>query len=171
MQFGNGWRNAQQDVAAGIGLAAALSGHCEFGCTSCRACVVNAILQNRFGRICIASEPMFRSAVQHLRQVLHRISPGLLAALRGEDAYRSMAEPVRPENRISLLSVVREKSGGRLMGVEQIEGAWADCAWIEHGMRQKRRFSLNALEVVPALTGDEYRWREAFRAASHQKVG
>ena len=82
-----------------------------------------------------------------------------------------MAEPDPPDSRISLLSVVREKTGGRLMGVEQIEGPWADCAWIEHGLRQKRRFSLKALEVVPALTDDEYRWREAFRAASHQKVG
>ena len=104
---------------------------------------------------------MFRTAVVRLRLALHRI-------LQKEEG----ATTAEPAARISLLSVVREKRGSRrLMGVEQIEGPWADCAWIEHGTRQRRRFSLNALEVVPALTDDEYRWREAFRAASHHKVG
>lgn len=109
---------------------------------------------------------MFRTAVSRLRSAFQRLSPTLL---RKEDGH---SDPGPGDSRISLLSVVRERKGGpRLMGVEQIEGTWADCAWIEHGMRQKRRFSLSALEVVPALTDDEYRWREAFRAASHHKVG
>ena len=57
------------------------------------------------------------------------------------------------------------------MAVEQILGDAADCAWFEGGERRTRRFPLRSLEVVPALGADDQRWREAFRAASHKKVG
>lgn len=74
--------------------------------------------------------------------------------------------------RISLLSVVRECGGQRYMAVEQIEGEWADCAWIDPaGLRRTARFRIASLEVVPALGLDDHLWRQAFRAARHQKVG
>jgi len=73
--------------------------------------------------------------------------------------------------KISLLSVVREKDGERYMAVDQIVGDWAECAWMESGTRQSRRFRLDALEVVPAAGIDDRQWREAFRAASHARVG
>lgn len=73
--------------------------------------------------------------------------------------------------RISLLSVVREKNGKRYMAVDQINGNSADCVWLEGGLRKRRQFPLHALEVVPALGADDHLWREAFRAATHKKVG
>jgi len=73
--------------------------------------------------------------------------------------------------RISLLSVVREKNGKRYMAVDQIEGTLADCVWLEGGLRKRRQFPLRSLEVVPALGADDHLWREAFRAATHRKVG
>lgn len=57
------------------------------------------------------------------------------------------------------------------MAVEQILGDWADCAWFEGSERVTRRFRIASLEVVPALGADDQRWREAFRAATHKKVG
>ena len=57
------------------------------------------------------------------------------------------------------------------MAVEQILGEAADCAWFEGRERRTRKFPLAALEVVPALGADDERWREAFRAATHKRVG
>lgn len=89
--------------------------------------------------------------------------------------HRARATAAAPEGavhaRISLLSVVKEAGGQRYMAVEQIEGEWADCAWIESGVRRTARFRITSLEVVPALGIDDHLWRQAFRAARHQKVG
>lgn len=73
--------------------------------------------------------------------------------------------------RISLLSVVRLKSGGRYMAVNGIDGPWADCAWFADGVRQSARFRIDDLEVVSALDADDALWREAFRAADHKRIG
>lgn len=92
--------------------------------------------------------------------------------MRGTACYRVTA---RCHNRgvgsLSLLSVVRERGRDRYMAVEQILGDWADCAWFEGNERITRRFPVASLEVIPALGADDQRWREAFRAASHKKVG
>lgn len=73
--------------------------------------------------------------------------------------------------RISLLSVVRPKDGDQYMGIVQIHGLFADCAWIKDGHRHTARFPLADLEVVPALSADDARWRQAFTAVGHKKVG
>jgi hypothetical protein len=69
------------------------------------------------------------------------------------------------------LSVVREKGRDRYMAVEQILGQHADFAWFDGKERSTHRFPIASLEVVPALGADDQRWREAFRAATHNRIG
>jgi hypothetical protein len=95
-----------------------------------------------------------------------------LVHLRATACYRRAGRCHNPRvGRISLLSVVRERGHDRYMAVEQILGDRADCAWFEGSERVTRRFPIASLEVVPALGADDERWREAFRAATHKKVG
>lgn len=77
------------------------------------------------------------------------------------------------DSRLSLLSVVRRDGESRLMGVEEIDGDSVVCAWVQDGMRRTARYPRHQLHVVPALLDgpEEYRWREALRAASHRKFG
>ena len=72
---------------------------------------------------------------------------------------------------VSLLNVVRPKHGGRYMAVDQILGDHAECAWIDGGVKRTAWYPLADLEVVPALGPEDARWREAFRAGNHRKVG
>ena len=72
---------------------------------------------------------------------------------------------------VSLLNVVRAKRGGRFMAVDQILGDRAECAWVDGGVKRTAWYALEDLEVVPALGPEDARWREAFRAGNHRKVG
>ena len=112
------------------------------------------------------------SRVHALARSLARLLPGVESLLPHRPLASASAsnDAVLPA-RISLLSVVRETGGKRYMAVEEIEGEWADCAWIESGLRRTGRFRIASLEVVPALGVDDHLWRQAFRAARHQKVG
>lgn len=114
-------------------------------------------LMQRAGRI-----SSFGSALGRVLAWLNP-QPGHYGAEHGSD---TAGQP-----RISLLSVVREKNGKRYMAVDQINGTSADCVWLEGGLRKRRQFPLQSLEVVPALGADDHLWREAFRAATHRKVG
>jgi hypothetical protein len=91
------------------------------------------------------------------------------SALRSEGTRTASAEA----ERLSLLSVVRCRRSRRFMAVDEIEGDTVVCAWVEGGIRRTASFNPRELEVVPAvLQGpDEHAWREAFRAASHRKIG
>lgn len=57
------------------------------------------------------------------------------------------------------------------MAVDRIQGGWADCAWFEQGVRKIHPFQLDRLEPVSAVEADPTEWLDAFRAASHTKVG
>ncbi|MBC5783916.1 hypothetical protein H8N03_13250 [Ramlibacter sp. USB13] len=72
---------------------------------------------------------------------------------------------------VSLLNVVRPRRGGRYMAVDQIVGDRAECAWVDGGVKRTGWYALSELEVVPALGPEDARWREAFRAGNHRKVG
>lgn len=100
--------------------------------------------------------------------------PGLSAwldRLARRLAPRPVDDDDTPPSHLSLLSVVRPRGGGRYMAVNQIVGERAECAWIDMGFRRTAWFELSDLEVVPALGPEDARWREAFRAGDHRKVG
>ena len=105
--------------------------------------------------------------------LLHRPWFSLTGLVRRLAAHR--ARPAAPDSdpasHLSLLSVVKQKRGTRYMAVDQILGEWAECAWVEAGLRRKAWFAVSELEVVPALGPDDANWRAAFRAGDNRRVG
>jgi len=117
-----------------------------------------------------------QGVLQSLQTSLARLVAGCTALL--SDSPRATEQSSLPADagdassaRISLLSVVKQRGGRQYMAVEEIDGEDALCAWIEGGLRRTASFPVRSLEVVPVLGRDDHLWREAFRAASHRKVG
>lgn len=106
-------------------------------------------------------------------QLLLRTWPGISAWLDRLVRRRGTGRDAAPSghSHFSLLSVVRSRRGGRYMAVDQIVGERAQCAWIDAGLKRTAWYDLADLEVVPALGPEDERWREAFRAGDHRKVG
>jgi len=120
--------------------------------------------------------PYHQGVLQSLQTSLARLVAGCTALL--SDSPRTTEQSSLPADagdsvsaRISLLSVVKQRGGRQYMAVEEISGDQALCAWIEGGLRRTASFPVRSLEVVPVLGRDDHLWREAFRAASHRKVG
>ena len=128
-------------------------------------------------------EPWNGHVSTYHRGVLHSIQISLARLVAGctallSDSHRATEQSSLPADagdaasaRISLLSVVKQRGGRQYMAVEEITGDEALCAWIEGGLRRTATFPVRSLEVVPVLGRDDHLWREAFRAASHRKVG
>lgn len=120
--------------------------------------------------------PYHRGVLHSIQTSLARLVAGCTALL--SDSPRGAEQSSLPADaadtasaRISLLSVVKQRGGRQYMAVEEIAGEEALCAWIEGGLRRTATFPVRSLEVVPVLGRDDHLWREAFRAASHRKVG
>ena len=120
--------------------------------------------------------PYHQGVLQSLQTSLARLVAGCTALL--SDSPRTTEQSSLPADagdsvsaRISLLSVVKQRGGRQYMAVEEISGDQALCAWIEGGLRRTASFPVRSLEIVPVLGRDDHLWREAFRAASHRKVG
>ena len=128
-------------------------------------------------------EPWNGHVSTYHRGVLHSIQISLARLVAGctallSDSHRATEQSSLPADagdaasaRISLLSVVKQRGGRQYMAVEEITGDEAICAWIAGGIRRTATFPVRSLEVVPVLGRDDHLWREAFRAASHRKVG
>jgi hypothetical protein len=123
-----------------------------------------------------ALSPYHQGVLHSLQISIARLVAGCTALL--SDSPRATEQSSLPADagdsvstRISLLSVVKQRGGRHYMAVEELTGDQAVCAWIEGGLRRTASFPVRSLEVVPVLGRDDHLWREAFRAASHRKVG